>query len=65
MTLQKIIETVSNSTILLEDIPAAKDILLNEIAACQTVVQDNETQFHIRMEYQSYLRLYTKLLHRL
>jgi hypothetical protein len=65
MTLQNIIENISNSTILLEEIPAAKDILLNEIAACETVVQDDETQFHVRMEYQEKLRLYTKLLHRI
>jgi hypothetical protein len=65
MTLQEIIKTVSNSTILLEDVPAAKERLLNEIAACEMVVQDDETQFHIRQEYQKNLRLYTKLLHRL
>ena len=65
MTLQNIIETVSNNTILLEDVPAAKERLLNEIAACEMVVQDDETQFHIRQEYQKNLRLYTKLLHRL
>jgi predicted DNA-binding protein YlxM (UPF0122 family) len=65
MSLQHIIESVSNSTILLQDIPAAKEALLNEIAACETVVQDPETQFHMREEYQSKLRLYTKLMHRL
>jgi hypothetical protein len=65
MTLQNIIETISNSTILLEDVPAAKERLLNEIAACEMVVQDDETQFHIRREYQESLKLYTKLLHRL
>ena len=65
MTLQEIIETVSNSTILLEDVPAAMERLLNEIAACEMVVQDDETQFHIRQEYQKNLRWYTKLLHRL
>lgn len=49
----------------MEDIPAARTLLENEIAACDDVIQDPETQFHIRAEYQQSRVQYLKLLNRL
>lgn len=65
MTLQETINAIQGSTIKLEDIPAAKTMLENEIAACEDVIQDPETEFHVRAEYQNKLRTFKKLLNRI
>lgn len=65
MTLQETINAITDSSIKLEQIPAAKTMLENEIAACEDVIQDHETEFHVRAEYQNKLRTYKKLLNRI
>jgi hypothetical protein len=65
MTLQETINAIQDSTIMLEQISAAKTMLENEIAACEEIVQDSETEFHVRAEYQNKLRTYKKLLNRI
>lgn len=65
MTLQETLKAIMSSTIMLEEIPAAKTLLENEIAACDDVIQDQETEFHVRTEYQNMRRTYLKCLNRI
>jgi hypothetical protein len=65
MTLQETITAIQDSSIKMEEIPAAKTMLENEIGACEDIIQDGETEFHVRSEYQAKLKLYKKLKNRL
>ena len=65
MTLQETMNAIADSSIKLEQIPAAKSTLENEIAACEVIIQDSETEWHIRAEYQNKLRTFKKLLNRI
>ena len=64
MTLEETLKSINNSTIRLEEIPAAKTLLENEIAACDEVIQDPETEFHVRAEYRNMRISYLKCLNR-
>lgn len=65
MTLKQTIDAISDSSIMLEQIPAAKTMLENEIDACEDVIQDPETEFHVRAEYHQKLKTFKKLLNRI
>jgi hypothetical protein len=65
MTLQETIKAINDSSIELADIPAAKTMLENEISACEDVIQDPETEFHMRAEYQHKLKTFKKMLNRI
>lgn len=65
MTLKQTIDAISDSSIKLEQIPAAKTMLENEIDACEDVIQDPETEFHVRAEYHQKLKTFKKLLNRI
>jgi len=65
MTLQETIKAIMSSTIKVEDIASAKTLLENEIAACEDVIQDPETEFHVIAEYRSMRTTYLKCLNRL
>jgi hypothetical protein len=65
MTLEETINAIKASTIKLEEIPVAKTMLENEIYACESVIQDPETEFHMRAEYQNKLKTFKKLLNRI
>lgn len=65
MTLQETIKAINTSTIIVQDIPAAKSMLENEISACDDVIQDQETEPHVRQEYQNLRKTYLKCLNRI
>jgi hypothetical protein len=65
MTLQETIIAINKGTINIEDVPDAKTLLENEIMACDDVIQDGETEWHMRREYQEKRKFYNRLLNRL
>ena len=65
MTLKQTIDAISDSSIKLEQIPAAKTMREKEIEACEDVIQDPETEFHVRAEYHQKLKTFKKLLNRI
>ncbi|MCP9765165.1 hypothetical protein [Lacihabitans soyangensis] len=65
MNLQETIDAINDSSIKLEQIPDAKTLLENEIAACEDVIQDPETEFHMRAEYHQKMKTFKKLLNRI
>ena len=65
MTFAETILAIQNSTIRLEQIPEAKNLLENAIEECIDIVKDPETELHSRREFQANLTLYRKLLNRL
>ena len=65
MRIEDVVLPIQNSTILMEEIPEVREMLENEIESCKDIIQDEETQLHSRLEFQSKLALYRKLLNRL
>jgi hypothetical protein len=65
MKLIEIIRAINTGKIKIEQIANAKGELENEIAACVEVIQDKETEFHIREEYKTKLIVYTKLFNKI
>lgn len=65
MTLQETIIAIKKGTINIEDVHDAKTLLENEIMACDDVIQDGETEWHVRAEYQEKRKFYNRLLNRL
>lgn len=65
MTIDELVLSVQNGTIQMQDIAEAKERIEIETEGCVDVIQDNETQWHVRTEYQQKLALYRKTLNRL
>lgn len=65
MNFDEIILAIQKSTITLEQIPEAKNMLENAIEECADIVKDPETELYSRREFQEKLTLYRKLLNRL
>ena len=65
MTLEHIILAIQQSTIKLEQITEARNVLENEIDACEVILQDPETETYSRNEFRDKMNLYKKLLNRL
>lgn len=65
MSLRETIAAVMDGTIEMQRIPDARNTIENEIADCEQIIQDIETEYHVRVEYQAKLKTYKKLLNRL
>jgi hypothetical protein len=65
MNLRETIAAIMDGTIEMQHVPDARNMVENEIADCEQIIQDIETEYHVRVEYQNKLRTYKKLLNRL